>query len=184
MEWRVVPDTDSLLWVSENGEVYREAFVNRRNVKIPEAYPSKCVANNGYYVFRAFNELYLVHRCVGKAFVDGMTEEKRYINHKDGNKLNNNFSNLEWVTGWENIEHALENNLVPQYSQRNYTKGNLHYSSKIPEESIEWILENFDKPKSEQIKQVEIAKMFNVTPSAINNIRKGRCWAWKVTEGF
>jgi len=33
------------------------------------------------------------------------------INHRDGNKLNNDISNLEWVTSAQNKQHALANGL-------------------------------------------------------------------------
>jgi hypothetical protein len=49
-----------------------------------------------------------VHKIVAKAFI-GIS--KLQINHIDGNKLNNNVNNLEYVTCKENIKHAFKNNL-------------------------------------------------------------------------
>lgn len=49
----------------------------------------------------------LIHRVVADYFVskrDGADE----VNHKDGNKRNNNADNLEWVTRNENLKHAYE----------------------------------------------------------------------------
>lgn len=40
-------------------------------------------------------------------FVDGY-KEGLVVNHKDGNKLNNNASNLEWVTSSYNNKHAFD----------------------------------------------------------------------------
>lgn len=53
---------------------------------------------------------YLIHRLVATYFCkhkEGADE----VNHIDGNKLNNNASNLEWVTRNENLKHAYENGL-------------------------------------------------------------------------
>lgn len=55
-----------------------------------------------------------VHRLVGMAFVPLPPEFNNHydtvtIDHIDGNKLNNHYTNLEWVTREENIKRAWEN---------------------------------------------------------------------------
>jgi hypothetical protein len=61
---------------------------------------------------------YYVHRLIARTFIG---RPKRHldksfneleVNHKDGNKANNNPSNLEWITPLENMNHALSNNLM------------------------------------------------------------------------
>ena len=47
----------------------------------------------------------LVHRLVAFAFVDGYTEGL-VVNHKDENKQNNAWTNLEWCTQQENVQHS------------------------------------------------------------------------------
>ncbi len=59
---------------------------------------------------------YLVHRLVAETFIPNPNKFKD-VNHKDGNKLNNNVNNLEWCTRSYNLIHAYNNGLKPTIKQ-------------------------------------------------------------------
>ncbi len=74
---------------------------------------------------------YYVHRLVADAFCEKQ-EGKDYVNHKDLDRTNNDFSNLEWVTAKENRIHYVksdkykpnvlsEENII-KIKERNYKK--------------------------------------------------------------
>lgn len=77
----------------------------------------KAVKNNsGYETVNLYNgsikgrRSCSVHRLVAESFVKN---PKRYdeINHKDGDKTNNHYTNLEWCEHPYNLDHAYINNL-------------------------------------------------------------------------
>ena len=70
---------------------------------------------NGYHsvsipISPGNNKHFRVNRLVAQTFIPNL-DNKPYVNHIDGNKLNNNVENLEWVTASENSVHAYQNGL-------------------------------------------------------------------------
>ena len=82
---------------------------------------SKCIDNQGYVIVAlSLNrkiKYYKVHRLVATYFVSN-TENKNIINHIDGDKTNNIYTNLEWCTIKENTVHAYKNNLIKHYTRK------------------------------------------------------------------
>lgn len=52
-----------------------------------------------------------VHRLVAEAFIPN-PKNLETVNHKDGNPLNNNVDNLEWLSNADNIRHAFNSGLM------------------------------------------------------------------------
>ncbi len=68
----------------------------------------------GYYkVALSFNGIAKenrIHRLLALSYLPN-PENKCDVNHIDGNKSNNDLSNLEWATRSENVKHAFKNGL-------------------------------------------------------------------------
>ena len=74
------------------------------------------IQNSGYEQIKInYQGLHIhrsIHRLVAEAFIPNPLN-KKYVNHIDGNKLNNTVDNLEWCTNSENILHARKTGLNP-----------------------------------------------------------------------
>jgi hypothetical protein len=117
--WESVAGWEGLYEVSSKGNVRsldrfvlksgKDFFVKGKRLKLTKnniGYIKVCLCSNGY------QQVTSVHRLVALAFVDNPSGYPE-VNHKDGNKENNNVENLEWCTTAQNVKHAYENNLVP-----------------------------------------------------------------------
>ena len=87
--------------VSDTGIVYGKSGKPLKPSINPNGYQIVVFTINGKQ--KGFS----VHNLVARAFVKGYKKGLQ-VNHKDGNKLNNNASNLEWCTPLENVRHSIE----------------------------------------------------------------------------
>jgi len=77
-----------------------------------------------------------VHRMVAEYFVDNPSNLKE-VNHIDGNKKNNHFQNLEWVTRSQNMIHMYQSGLKLYKPLHNKGKFGFQHNRSKPVRCIE-----------------------------------------------
>ena len=144
--------------ITENGDVYGP----RKELK-PE------LSNAGYlrvtirYLDGSIKKK-SVHRLVAESFVPN-PQNKPLVNHIDGNKLNNHFSNLEWVDHKENAKHASENGLLKYVGEN-------HYNNTNEEALVRKVCELLEQG----FRNKDICEMLSLRKSFVSRIRNGTAW--------
>lgn len=112
-----------------------------------------------------------VHRIIAKAFVpNDDPEHKTDVNHKDGNKWNNNPSNLEWVSKSENDKHAFATGLKDISGYNRYRVGST--ARRFSSTEVSQMKEMFEAGYTKK----EIAEKFDCSDSIICNILNGKSY--------
>ena len=159
-EWRDIIDYEGLYQVSNLGEV--KSLEKLRGIVIKkehllslmerrDGYCQVTLTKNGKSVKK------LVHVLVAQAFIPNY-ENKKTVNHIDGNKQNNTVNNLEWNTQRENIIHAYENGLKARGTQRK--------DSKLSAIQVKEILDNYI-PYDRKFGTRALAHKYNVNKTTI-----------------
>ena len=67
--------------------------------------------DNGYNYVTLNYKIISVHKLIAKTYLQN-NEKLPQINHKDGNKTNNNINNLEYCSASYNMKHAYKNTVL------------------------------------------------------------------------
>lgn len=141
--------------------------------------------NRGYYSVGIKRKTHMVHRLVAKAFIPN-PDNKAFVNHIDGNKLNNRMDNLEWCTVQENNLHARQTGLHKQAighkikyqsdASKAVALANLKDKSKLSPEQVRYVRHVF-VPRSKDYSATALAKQFGTSVAAMCKIvsRKTYC---------
>ena len=120
--WKDIPGYEGLYQVSDLGRIKRlpklvkneglrnksKTFISKELIikpfNISKGYKGVILTKNGKRTNKK------LHRLVAEVFIENPFN-KPQVNHIDCDKTNNKVTNLEWVTGSENIIHAVKNGL-------------------------------------------------------------------------
>jgi len=91
--------------VSRDGRVFSDKVGNEWREM------SQCADRDGYLTCSVNGDKKFVHRLVAITYIENKLC-KPQINHKNGDKRDNRVENLEWVTGLENVRHAIDEGLI------------------------------------------------------------------------
>lgn len=150
---------DTEYFVTEDGKVFR----NGRELK-------QSINDKGYYTlklsFGKTTKKIRINQLVAELYIPN-PENKPEVNHLNGDKSNNNVSNLQWNTHKENMEHASINKLM--------SRGENHPKSKLTIEQVNYIRTNYI-PRHKEYGMRALAKKFNVTKQPIHDIIHNKTW--------
>lgn len=173
--WIVHPDGS--IFAPEHTTTYQRTRAGKTQVfssTFPERRISPCVEKSGYAevaVMKGGKRIKeRVHRLVALAFVDGYADGLT-VNHIDGNKLNNNVSNLEWVSLARNTQHQWEIGLVDR-------RGEVNPMAKLTSKRVVYIR----RLLAQGIPAHTLAIVAGVSNKMIVKIRDGKAWP-TVTAG-
>lgn len=107
------------------------------------------------------SKFFFIHRLVAIHFIEN-PNNKPDVNHIDGNKSNNTFTNLEWVTYKENIEHSVKNRIS--------SCGIRNGRAKLTDLTVEEIRND------NSLTQRQLAKKYQVTQGTISRIKTNKGW--------
>lgn len=125
-----------------------------------------------------------IHRSVALMYVDN-PDNKPFVNHIDENKINNHYTNLEWVTDAENKQLWHDNNPEKHSSRKEYTK--IPEEETILEETPELGGKHFNDETVNKIcsmyqdgyRITDINKVTGFRKSVIGHLVKGNYPNWK-----
>lgn len=163
-----IPELKDYYYIDDNGNLYNNNGTTlMTNCLTRKGYVKNClVLKNGK------TKGFYRHRLVMICFNPINNMEEMQVNHIDGNKLNNNLSNLEWCTCQENRIHATKNNLCARM------KGETNPAHKLTEEEAKQIIQML----LDKVPYSEILKHFNCSKSTISAIKNKRNWKYLTKE--
>ena len=122
------------------------------------------VNSKGYYRITLDGKRFALHRLIALLYIPNPNNYPQ-INHIDGNKLNNHYTNLEWCTNDYNNNHAISLGL------RKYTfiNGEKHVNAKLTNQQVKEI-------KQSALSAKELSEQYNVAKITIYKIKDGSMW--------
>ena len=152
--------------VYEDGRIYRREVTKEGRTR-KGAWIKTRVNGAGYEIFNLWDgekqQTYSMHNMLATLFIPNPNNYKS-VNHKDGNKLNNDLDNLEWCTQQENNIHAIKTGLR--------AVGETRTQAKLNDEEVIEIKAMIEAGFAD----IDIAPVYGVHNGTISCVRHGKTW--------
>ncbi len=168
--WKAVKGFEKYYQISNHGRLKSLKRTWMSGIKSKRSHPEMILKTQiikGYETVLlndAGKHLRKIHRLVAECFIENPSNKKN-VNHKDGNKLNNHVENLEWNTVKENEFHAMINGLK--------ARGEKHGMCRLTINKVMMIR----KLCSMGEKMVDIATEFNISVAHVSRIYHRQVWS-------
>lgn len=160
---KFIPEVKDCYYIDINGNLYSENGKKQLKNCLKNGYVKNCLTlKNGKQKF------YFRHRLVMLCFEPISNADKLQVNHIDGNKENNKYSNLEWCTNQQNRIHAVKLGLAARLV------GETNPANKLREEQVLEIINDLLNSVPYSI----ICKKYNCSKSTISAIKNKRNWTY------
>lgn len=171
--WKSIKKFDNEYEISNKGQIRSKHKVIVKSNGVCYTRVSKvlkpAISEDGYYkgsvCVNKKIKPYKIHRLVAEAFCKGYKKGLE-VNHIDGNKLNNNANNLEWVTRSENVKHAVRTGLLP------VTRGSQRTQATINENQVRQI----KKLMAQGVQRKIICEQVGCSIHVYKDIQRGKSW--------
>lgn len=165
-EWAVIPFTDSPYEVSNYGRI-KSFFGQDEEGKILNGgsingYPVVGLKVKGKY------RSYCIHKLVAEFFVPKGAPDEIIVIHKDWDKQNNHYKNLEWV----NSDYSRKRT-IKRLKEDQKNDGKSVTNSKLRPEDILLL----KKMLKNGVKQNVIAKLFAISEMQVTRIKRSENWS-------
>ena len=109
IQWKEIGEAPNY-WISNRGEILSKRIEGKEKlIKLfnnpKTGYPQVSLIITDKKAPKKITKTFYPHQLVAKYFVDNPKEYDR-VHHKDHNKHNNHYWNLEWVSQQQNIHHC------------------------------------------------------------------------------
>ncbi len=113
------------------------------------------------------NQGFYIHKFVAEHFLKDKREDHEHVIHKDGNKRNNHWTNLKWITKEELYAIRREKGTY----HRDKIKRPKHYKMTIPK-----VILLKKRLRDGKTKKKILARDFNITLTQLKRIERGENW--------
>jgi hypothetical protein len=160
--WKAILNTNGAYEISNYGRLRSYLGQGAKKASKEPAILKISINGSGYPAKYIRGVNLRIHRLVAEAFIPNPAGLPM-VNHIDGNKQNNHFSNLEWCDKSHNEQHAERMGL------KNKARGEGCNKSTLSNIDVMDIFKSTSGAR-------ELGRLYGVNHSTISNIKTGRTW--------